>query len=501
MHLHDLCRDLPVRLPPENPDVVGMSHDSRRVAPGDLYVAIVGERFDGREYSSRAVASGAVAVLGPGARPEGLTVPWVEVDDPRPLLGALASRVYGRPHERLKVVGVTGTNGKSTVIHLVASLLSAAGAPAGLIGTIGYHFGERSYLEGAAGGLRTTPEAPDLFRLLNQMKDDGAAAVTMEVSSHALAIGRVSSLELDLALFTNLSRDHLDFHHDMESYFDAKRQVFKLLKSGGSAIVALVDDYGRRLAGELRAAGEKRLLTCGEDEGDVQVLESRLTLDGIEARLATPRGELAFTTPLLGRYNLWNILVAVAAAEALELPHDVIAETLASQPTIPGRLEKIDGGQEFPVLVDYAHTPGALVASLRSLRELTDRRLAVVFGCGGDRDQGKRSEMGRIVGELAELPIATSDNPRREDPEAILDAVAEGLDASRHLSGSKTRFERIVDRREAIRRAIQVAAAEPGCWTVVVAGKGHEEGQILADTVVPFSDHEEIKAALEELHG
>jgi UDP-N-acetylmuramoyl-L-alanyl-D-glutamate--2,6-diaminopimelate ligase len=219
----------------------------------------------------------------------------------------------------------------------------------------------------------------------------------------------------------------------------------------------------------------------------------------MELRLATPRGELALETPLLGRYNLWNVLVAVAAAEALELPHELVAATLATQPTIRGRLEKVDRGQEFPVLVDFAHTPGALDATLRSLREMTDRRLAVVFGCGGDKDKGKRPEMGRVVGELADLPVATSDNPRSEDPEAILDAVEEGLVASGCAS-----FLRLADRREAIRHAVALAVAEPGRWCVVVAGKGHEEGQVLRDRVVAFSDHDELAAALaasKERHG
>lgn len=492
MHLHELFDALPVRLPPQDPDVTGICHDSRRVAPGDLYVAIVGARFDGRRFSAQAASAGAVAAVGPGTPPAGFDLPWVEVDDPRPLLGTLAARVHGRPDERLVTVGVTGTNGKSTVIHLVGRILGAAGRPAGLIGTLGYYFGERSYLENAAGGLRTTPEATDLYRILREMERDGARAAVMEVSSHALAMGRVASLGLDAALFTNLSRDHLDFHKDMESYFEAKVRVFDLLKEGGCGVVALLDDYGRRLAAELGSRRPRpEFLTCGEEEGDVRVIRSSLTLDGMELRLATPRGELHLTTPLLGRYNLWNVLVAVAAAEALGVPHPVVAETLATQPTIRGRLEKVDRGQEFPALVDFAHTPGALVAALDSLRELSDRRLAVVFGCGGDKDQGKRPEMGRVVGERAELPIATSDNPRSEDPEAILDAVAEGLQAS-----GSTSFERITDRRAAIRRAIAVATAEPGRWCVVVAGKGHEEGQIFGERVVPFSDHEEIAKAL-----
>ncbi len=495
MGLHELLRELPVRLPAADCQVTGVSHDSRRVEAGDLYVAIVGERFDGRNFARQAADRGAVAVMGPDPAPAELGVPWIAVDDPRALLGPVAARLYDQPHERLLLVGVTGTNGKGTVVRLVARILDAAGRPAGLGGTLGYGFAGRDYCGDldSAGGPRTTLEASDFVRVLRQMADGGAAAMVMEVSSHGLAMDRVAGLEFDLAVFTNLSRDHLDFHGDFESYFAAKRRLFTdYLGSGGRSVVHLGDDWARRLAAELGDG----LTTCGEDEGDVHVRDARLDLSGIEARIATPRGDLDVTSRLLGRFNLANVTTAVAAAEALELPHEAIARGVAAERPLKGRLEPVRRGQDFPALVDYAHTPDGLGAALASLRELSDRHLAVVFGCGGDRDRGKRPEMGRVAGELADLAIATSDNPRSEDPEAILDDVEAGLRAS------GGRFLRDSDRRGAIREAVAVAAQrrDGARWTVLVAGKGHEEMQITGSHRVLFSDRRQIEEAL-AAHG
>jgi UDP-N-acetylmuramoyl-L-alanyl-D-glutamate--2,6-diaminopimelate ligase len=289
-------------------------------------------------------------------------------------------------------------------------------------------------------------------------------------------------------VFTNLTRDHLDYHHDLEEYFAAKRKLFDHLKPDGRAAVNVDDPYGRRLAAELPAA-----LTFGEG-GDVQARGVEFSTAGIRGVLATPRGELPFSSALLGRYNLWNLLAAAAAAEALELPHAAIAAAFAAQRPVPGRMEPVDRGQPFPVYVDYAHTDAALEAALRSAREMVGvERVAVVFGCGGDRDAGKRPLMGKVAGELADLPIATSDNPRSEDPLAILAAVEQGLAAS-----GNARYRLVPDRREAIREAI--AAAQPG-WAVVVAGKGHEREQTIGDKKLPFSDLEEIGKALEERFG
>jgi UDP-N-acetylmuramoyl-L-alanyl-D-glutamate--2,6-diaminopimelate ligase len=468
-----------------DPEVTGVTHDSRRVAAGDLYVALPGQRFDGWDFAAAAVAAGAVAVAGAPPRqgaPVGLGVPWVEVAQPRTALAALAARAYGHPERELVLAGVTGTNGKTTVALLVTAILEAAGVAAGFIGTVGAHFHERRF----AGG-HTTPEASDFYRMLRDMRAAGARAVSMEVSSHALAMERVGGASFDVAIFTNLTRDHLDFHLGMEDYFAAKRRLFSQLKPGGRAVIHLDDPYGRRLAAEIPGA-----LTFGR-EGDVRPLAVTLGARGTEATFATPRGELVLTSPLVGRYNLENLLAAVAAAEALTLPHAAVAAAVAARRPIPGRMEPVDRGQPFAVFVDYAHTDAALGAALKAVREVAAGKVAVVFGCGGDRDPGKRALMGRIAGELADLPIVTSDNPRGEDPLAIIAAVEEGVKASGNSS-----YRLLPDRREAIRAAL--AAAGPG-WAVLVAGKGHEREQIVGDRKLPFSDIDEIGLALEGLRG
>ena len=494
MLLSELIGEIPLAvraagLPSGDPVITGVSHDSRTVEPGDLYVALVGQRFDGRTFARDAVAQGAVAVAGtlPASGPlPGIGVPWVSVDDARAALGPLAALVYAHPDRELVLAGVTGTNGKSTVATLITAILEQAGLPAGFVGTLGYHFGALRFPGG-----HTTPEASDLFRTLRRMRDAGAEGVAMEVSSHALAMGRVAGVLFDVGVFTNLTRDHLDYHPDMESYFAAKRRLFDQLKPGGRAVVNLDDPWGRRLAAELPGA-----LTFGTrgTGADVEAEESTLDAAGTHAVLRTPRGSLRFSSPLLGTYNLANLLAAAAAAEALGLPQAAVAAAFAAQRPIAGRMEPVDLGQPFPVFVDYAHTDAALEAALRSAREVAGQgRVAVVFGCGGERDAGKRPLMGRVAGELADLPIATSDNPRGEDPLAILAAVELGLKASANPA-----YRLVPDRRAAIRQAI--AAAEPG-WVVLVAGKGHEREQIIGDRKIPFSDREEIETALEERFG
>jgi len=492
MRLAELIAGLPISLDagaPETLAVTGVAHDSRTVAPGDLFVAIPGARHDGRAFAAAAVERGAVAVLGAGSALEGMTVPWLTTADPRALLGPLAARVYGHPDREMLLVGVTGTNGKSTVATLLAAVIGeATGKPAGFIGTLGYRLGGQPFP-----GDRTTPEASDLFRILRQMRDDpvgGAGGVAMEVSSHALDLHRVDGVSFDAGVFTNLTRDHLDFHGDMESYFAAKRQLFDHLKPAGRAVVHLDDPYGQRLAREIPGA-----LTYGTG-GEVAPREVDLGTGGIRATLQTPRGDFSFHSPLLGRFNLENLLAAAAGAEALGLPHAAVAAAFAAQPPIAGRMEPVDRGQPFPVYVDYAHTDDALRAALGSVRELARSKVAVVFGCGGERDPGKRPVMGRVAGELADLVIATSDNPRGEDPMAILHAVEAGL----RESGNRG-YRVVPDRREAIREAISAASAAGEGWAVLVAGKGHEETQDIGGRKIHFSDREEIARALEERFG
>ncbi len=487
MKLADLLAGLPVDPGGASPalDVTGVQHDSRRVVPGDLYMAIVGARHDGRAFLPEAAARGAVAALGAGPAPEGSPLPWLSTEDPRAVLAALAARVHGHPERALTLVGVTGTNGKSTVATLAASLLDHAGRPAGFIGTLGYRFGGRDFP-----GDRTTPEASDFYALLAAMRDAGAQAVAMEVSSHALLQHRVEGALFQVAAFTNLSRDHFDFHPDFESYYQAKRRLFDSIAPGGTAVVHGEDPYGRRLLDEL--AGRVTTLSYGSD-GEVRWEKVELSPKGSRGIAATPRGRLPVSTPLLGSYNLLNVLAVIAIGEALELPHETTAAALAEARPLTGRLEPVDLGQDFPVLVDYAHTPAALDAAARSVRELSGRKLILVFGCGGDRDPGKRPLMGELAGDLAELPIATTDNPRSEDPLNILAAVEEGLRAS----GSRS-YRIVPDRREAIRLAVELAGPE---WAVLVAGKGHEQRQIFHDRTVPFSDRGELTAALEARLG
>lgn len=468
-------------------EVSGVTQDSRRVQPGDLYVAVRGQTFDGRCFVPEALRRGAVAVLAEGAPLSEVTVPWLTVPAVRPLLAPLAARLYDQPDRKLCLIGVTGTNGKSTVATLVGQVMEAASRPTGVLGTLGYHFAGRSFGgESDNRGQRTTPEATELYRILAAMWRQGAEAVAMEVSSHALELGRVSGIELQVGVFTNLTHDHLDFHGDMESYFRAKCRLFDQLGAGGRAVICTDGEYGQRLARQLPQA-----LTFGRD-GQVAVEAEELDYSGMRLRLRTPRGPLAVTSSLLGSFNRDNVLAAVAVAEVLELPQAAISEGLRAQAPLPGRLEPVRAGQTFPALVDYAHTPDALRAALDSLRELGDHRLAVVFGCGGGRDTSKRRPMGQIVGERAELPLATSDNPRQEDPETILAMVEEGL----KLSGN-TAYRRLVDRRQAISEAVAQAAEEEG-WAVLVAGKGHETVQILADRAEPFDDRLELAAAIRQ---
>jgi UDP-N-acetylmuramoyl-L-alanyl-D-glutamate--2,6-diaminopimelate ligase len=309
----------------------------------------------------------------------------------------------------------------------------------------------------------------------------------MEVSSHALEMGRVAGIPFDVAVFTNLTQDHLDFHGDMESYFQAKRLLFASLAEDGVAVVNVDDPYGRRLA-----EGMDRVLACGSG-ADVEVVSARLDLDGIRATVETPRGEVEVRSPLRGSYNLENLVTAVAVGEALELPQDAIRDGLAESGVVPGRMEPVEAGQPFPVFVDYAHTDDALDHLLRAVRDLTRKKILLVFGCGGDRDTGKRFLMGRVAGRLADLPIVTSDNPRSEDPLAIIAAIEEGLKES-----GNGQYRILPDRRDAIRRALAIAGED---WVVVVAGKGDETGQEVQGTVYPFSDREEIIRAVEEQRG
>jgi UDP-N-acetylmuramoyl-L-alanyl-D-glutamate--2,6-diaminopimelate ligase len=453
-------------------EITDLAYDARAAGPGALFFCVPGMRADGHDFAPEAVANGAVALV--VERPLDLPVAQLVVADSRAAMAVAADEFFGRPTEELAVAGVTGTSGKTTTAFLLYAVLAAAGRRPGLLGTV----------ETRVDGERrpTTPEAIDLQRLFREMLDAGDRSCAIEATSHGSALGRLDRVRFSALVFTNLSQDHLDFHPTMEDYFQAKRRLF-FGENAPPAAVNLDDEHGRRLADELRAAGTP-LLTFGfADDADVRPEE--LDLSGPVTSL-TACG-IALRTRLRGRFNVENVLATVAAARLLGLPAEAVASGIESVGGVPGRFEIVDEGQPFTVVVDYSHKPGALENVLRAARELTVGRVLCVFGCGGDRDAGKRPLMGRIASELADIPILTSDNPRSEDPAAIAEAVLAGMSGDPEVE---------LDRRAAIARAIDLA--EPGD-VVVIAGKGNERGQEIAGHVIPFDDREVASEALRAL--
>jgi UDP-N-acetylmuramoyl-L-alanyl-D-glutamate--2,6-diaminopimelate ligase len=459
-------------------EISGLAYDNRSVTAGTLFFCVPGFKVDGHDFAPDAVERGAAALV--CQRPLGLGVPEIVVEDVRAAMAQLASRFHGEPTKQLRVVGITGTNGKTTTAFLVRSILEEAGERTGLLGTVTSIVGGRTEpVE------RTTPEALDLQATFARMLREGDGACVIEVSSHALELRRVDGIRFAARAFTNLTQDHLDFHPTMEDYFRAKRMLFD--RPGGPMVVNADDEYGRRLARDFKNA-----ITFGIDSEDADYRATDVDFDtsGSTFVCATPDGDLPVRTRLPGLFNVSNALAAIAAARALGVPLDTCARALAAADRVPGRFEPVDEGQDFAVLVDYAHTPDSLDNVLRAAREITRGRLHVVFGAGGDRDQGKRPLMGRVASERADRVIVTSDNPRSEDPEAIVDQV---------MGGTTAAAEREVDRRRAIRRAIE--GAEPGD-VVVIAGKGHEQGQEFADgRKEPFDDVTVAREALREALG
>jgi UDP-N-acetylmuramoyl-L-alanyl-D-glutamate--2,6-diaminopimelate ligase len=458
-------------------DVADLAYDSRRVAPGTLFFCVPGEKVDGHEFAAGAVEAGAAALV--VERELEVDVSQAVVADARAAMAPLAARFWGDPTSQLRVVGVTGTNGKTTTAFLLREILERTGISCGLLGTV----------KQVVGGVeeeveRTTPEAIDLQATFRRMLDGGDRACAMEVSSHAMALHRADAIHFEVALFTNLTQDHLDFHADMEDYFGAKR---KLLEAGpGTAIVNVDDPYGRRLAEEFDCV----TFSVEGAEGDYAARDVSFDAGGAEFTVAGPAGEIAVRTGMPGHFNVANALGAFAAAAALGVEPETAAAGLAQAGRVPGRFEPIDEGQGFAVLVDYAHTPDSLENVLRAARRLTEGRLIAVFGAGGDRDRDKRSKMGRAGAELSDLAVVTSDNPRSEDPEAIVAEVVAG-------TGGAAELEVEVDRRAAIRLAL--GRAEAGD-TVVIAGKGHEQGQEFeGGRKVPFDDREVAREELRKL--
>jgi UDP-N-acetylmuramyl-tripeptide synthetase len=481
----------------EDPFVTSVEHRSARVRQGSLFVAIKGERADGHTFVEDAVGRGAAAVVAerPVPVPDGVAL--LLVDDSRKALGNLAAFANGEPSERLVMIGITGTNGKTTIAWLVEQVLSAAGESPGVIGTINYRYDGKAF-----DNPLTTPEASELQRILKEMADSGTSHVVMEVSSHGLALERVRGCRFDVAVFSNLSQDHLDFHKDMGDYAEVKKRLFSTYLGGkkGSkpcaAVINISDSAGSRMLGAVHGC---RLFKVGrkEDGAEIYPVEKSFDLSGIRAVIETPAGRLRIRSPLAGAFNLENILCAAALGVCLGVPVPVIEKGIGAVENVPGRLERISDEAGRHVFVDYAHTPDALENVLNTLREITSGRLVCVFGCGGDRDKDKRPKMGDIAGRLSDIAVITSDNPRSESPMTIIEAIRQGTSrvmprcnsleggasAARETSGYIVE----PDRKKAILLAIEAARAGDA---VLIAGKGHETYQIIKEEILPFDDRQ-----------
>jgi len=468
-------------------EIDDLAVDSRTVKRGTLFIALKGTERDGHDFIGDAIRNGASALVSEqavlsGTR-EGKALPTlVRVADSRVALSHLAPYFFERPADDLCLIGVTGTNGKTTTAYLIDSLLRQNGFKTGLLSTVTYRLGNEDLA-----AHNTTPGPLDLHRLFSKMRSRDITHVTMEVSSHALSQGRVEGLGFQTAVFTNLTEEHLDYHLTMEAYFTAKKSLFEQCE--GRAIVNGDDPWGRRLIQET----SRPLWVYGiEEKWDIYPLRFASKSQGIAMQVQTPAGVIELSSPLVGRHNLYNLLAALGAGLALDLSTEIIAAGLAAMRAVPGRFEKIDAGQDFTVIVDYAHTADALSRLLAAVAALSTKRIITVFGCGGDRDRGKRPKMARAAAEWSHKIILTSDNPRREDPEAILREVEKGFESD---IGRWMDYEKIADRRAAIRRAIDLADVGD---VVVIAGKGHESDQQIGSERLPFDDRTEARSALKQ---
>ncbi len=485
MRLSELRARVGGTLVGEDVDVCDVHRDSRRVGPGELFAALTGTKVDGVDFVPAARQRGAVAVLAERAT----ELPTLVVSSARGALGEVAHALAGDPTKQLAVVGVTGTNGKTTTTFLIEAALAALGHEPALLGTVASRVGGV-----AAASSFTTPEADDLARFAKTALAAGATHLVMEVSSHALALARTEGVRFAVGAFTNLTQDHLDFHETMEAYGEAKALLFTHAKPG-RAVIHVGDPFGAKLAARL-----ENPITVGDvPAATLRVMDAHFDAAGLAARIATPEGELTLKSALVGRHNLENLLVALGCLVALDVPVEEAARALSQARTAPGRLERVDDPRGVTVLVDYAHTPDALAHALSALRPITEGRVIVVFGCGGDRDAGKRPLMGRAAAEGADLVVVTSDNPRTEDPEAIIAAIVPGLRAGGKAERSALDapgFVVEVDRERAIGRALAAARAGDA---VLLAGKGHEDYQIVGTTKRHFDDREVAAAAIATL--
>jgi UDP-N-acetylmuramoyl-L-alanyl-D-glutamate--2,6-diaminopimelate ligase len=473
---HGLIDTAPGADTPSGGAVTGIAYDSRVVKAGHVFVALKGLHADGVAFARQAIERGAVAIVSEQPAPPDVAFQWTAVRDARLALALLAAAFHHHPSAEMQVVGITGTNGKTTTAHLVASIFDAAGIRCGVLGTIAYRIGDE-----IREATRTTPEAPDVQALLREMVDRGCGACAMEVSSHALSLRRVDGMTFAAAVFTNLTRDHLDFHADMEAYFKAKRLLFEMLPRDAPGLVNLDDPRGAALTD---IAGRPVTYAINHP-ADITVGPLSFSLEGLTFDVRTPRGMLHVESKLVGRPNVYNILAAVSTATALGLPFDAIERGLAALDGVPGRFQIVSSPKdEVTVVVDYAHTDDALRNLLETARPLARGRLITVFGCGGDRDRAKRPLMGAVADRLSDVIVVTSDNPRSEDPQSIIEEIQRGISPVTKRDSAQRLFS-IVDRLTAIGRAIELA--RPGDL-VLIAGKGHEKYQVIGDRALPFDD-------------
>ena len=492
--LHAVLRDRGLLAPGSSTDVsreplastsvTDVAYDSRHVQPGDVFVALRGQHADGSMFIPEAIARGAVAVIAPEDATSMPGVAWAVVTNARLALAVLAVALHHDPSQHMLVVGITGTNGKTTTAHLMASIFEAAGVRCGLLGTVAYRIGNQTRT-----ATHTTPEAPDVQALLAEMVAKECGACAMEVSSHALALGRVEGMHFGAAVFTNLTRDHLDFHSDMEDYFQAKRHLFELLPRDRPAIINADDPRATSL---IETVG--RPITYGISRpADVSPTPLSYSLKGLSFQAKTPRGTLNLRSALVGRPNVYNILAAVATAVALDIPTGAIETGITALDRVPGRFQLVStSSDDVNVVVDYAHTDDALKNLLETARPLAAGRIITVFGCGGDRDRTKRPLMGAVASRLSDIILITSDNPRTEEPARIIEEILRGITPDTRRSTDQSTMA-VVDRRQAIERAIDMAGSGD---LVLVAGKGHEKYQTIGGQTLPFDDVEVARTAL-----
>jgi len=472
--------------------VTAVTDDSRAVAAGSLFVAVQGERVDGHAFVSQAVQAGAVAIVAQGSV-EAESIPLVRVADTRKALGLIASRFYGDPSAQLQMIGVTGTNGKTTTTYLCKALLEGIGRRVGLIGTVAYQIGSETI-----SASHTTPGALELQGLLTKMRDAGLNSVVMEVSSHALAMDRTVGCEYDVAVFTNLTQDHLDYHGTMEEYFQAKMRLFTGLgtgkKTGLRAIVNMDDPYGSKIHAACRVPVWGYAVNS---RAELKAEQVRLSMSGTTFAAATPAGSFTVESRLVGEHNVYNLLGAIGVALHAGATCDQVREAVAEVTNVPGRFERVSAGQDFTVVVDYAHTEDALIRLLTAAQALKTDRIIALFGCGGDRDRGKRPKMGRAAVEHSDVVVLTSDNPRTEDPMAILREVEAGVREALQRR-AHVEYHLVPDRREAIGVAVRLARTGD---ILLIAGKGHEDYQIIGTKKFHFDDREVAREAIQHLRN